>query len=60
MKVEEMLEKLKPLWGGYAEKVWRQYVLADAETHIVRIVAVDDFDIAAIELAVDHHFLSPG
>ena len=32
MKVEEMLEKLKPLWGEYAQRVWREYVLADAET----------------------------
>jgi len=32
MKVEEMLEKLKPLWGDYTRKLWKEYVLADAET----------------------------
>ena len=31
MKVEEMLERLKPIWGVHAERVWKQYVLADAE-----------------------------
>jgi hypothetical protein len=32
MKVEEMLEKLKPLWGNYTQRLWKEYVLADPET----------------------------
>ena len=32
MKIEEMLEKLKPLWGDYTQRLWREYILADAET----------------------------